>query len=456
MPKLQIGGVAIALALLGGTAARAQQLNSGPGIGPSLGLSAPAAPAPAPEHLLGDLFGIRPGLEAHGINLSLDWTSEVAGNVTGGPKRGATYAGQVGFGADVDWGKLAGLQGFATHLVIVNRQGSLDSSLFGDFLNPTQEIYGAGGDTVIHLVEAYGEQTLMNGRLDIAAGRLPVLDDFAASPLNCNFMNNSLCGNPKLTSSADIGLTSYPDATFGGRVRFRPTPSTYVQTGVYEVSQGLYNYQNFRTGFKFDGSQDSGVEVPVEAAYEPVIGAAKLPGHYKLGFAFDSSTDKAFIDNAAAFASMTRATGHRTEAWALADQMIVRNGPGATDGIILLAGYAHGDPSFSNYSNQFYVAALDTDFWAARPKDTIGILFNYTGISGRLGKEQALDLETGTPVVDTATGIQTHSALIEVNYDIHVATGVNFAPDFQYFFRPNAQSNTKDAAVFGFKSHVNF
>jgi len=443
--------------MLNGTAATAQQLNSGPGIGPSEALSAPNGPPPAaPEHLLGTLFGIRPALEAHGISLSLDWTSEVAGNVSGGPKRGTTYAGQVGFGADVDWNKLAGIAGFATHLVIVNRQGSPDSALFGDFLNPTQEIYGAGGDTVIHLVEAYGEETLMNGRLDIAAGRMPLLGDFAASPLNCNFMNNSLCGNPKLLPSADIGLTSYPDSTFGGRVRFRPTPSTYIQTGVYEVDQGLYSYKNFRSGFKFDGSQDSGVEIPVEVAYEPVLGAAKMPGHYKLGFAYDSSTDQAFINNQAAFASNSRASGHRTEAWALADQMIVRNGPGDTDGIILLAGYTHGDPSFSNYSNQVFVAALDTDFWAARPKDTIGLLFNYTGISGRLGKEQALDLEAGIPVVDNATGIQTHSALIELNYDIHVTTGVNFAPDFQYFFRPNAQSNTKDAAVFGFKSHVNF
>ena len=445
------------LLTFGGQASRAQQLNSGPGVGPSEALSQPAAPpVSAPEHLLGDWLGIRPKLEAHGITLSLDWTAEVAGNVSGGPKRGVTYAGQVGFGADFDMDKLAGLKGLAAHVVIVNREGSLDSTLFGETLNPTQEIYGAGGDTAVHLVYAYLDQKLLGGRIDVAVGRMPVLNDFAANTLYCNFMNNSLCGNPKLIPSADVGMSSYPDATFGGRVRFRPTPTTYIQAGVYEVSQGIYTYPNFRSGFKFDGSQDSGVEVPVELGYEPLVGPSRMPGHYKLGLGYDSSSDRKFIDNAGAFAAGSRGNGNKTEFWALADQMVVRNGPGDTDGIILLAGYTHANPDLSNYNDQVFVAALDSDFWALRPKDTIGFLFNYTGISGRLGKEQALDIEFGRPFAGGSTGIQTHSALIELNYDIQVTRGVNFAPDFQYFFRPNAQSNTKDAAVFGFKSHVNF
>lgn len=443
----------VGLLTFGSQISDAQQINSGPGVGPSKALSQPAAPpAATPEHLLGDWLGIRPKLEARGITLALDWTAEVAGNVSGGPKRGVTYAGQIGLGSDFDMDKLAGLRALAAHVVIVNREGSLNGKMFGENLNPTQEIYGAGGDTAVHLVYAYLEQKLLGGRIDVAVGRMPVLNDFAANTLYCNFMNNSLCGIP----SADSGMSSYPDATFGGRVRFRPTPATYIQAGVYEVSQGIYNYANFRSGFKFDGSQDSGVEVPVEIGYEPLVGASKIPGHYKLGFGYDSSSDRKFIDNGTASATGSRGRGNKTEFWALADQMVVRNGPGGTDGIILLAGYVHSNPDLSNYNDQVFLAALDSDFWALRPKDTVGFLFSYTGISGRLGKEQALDIEFGRPFAGGATGIQTHSALIELNYDIHVARGVNFAPDFQYFFRPNAQSNTKDAAVFGFKSHVNF
>jgi porin len=43
-------------------------------------------------------------------------------------------------------------------VIIVNRNGSNDSTLFGDHLLPVQEIYGAGGNVAIHLVSAYARR----------------------------------------------------------------------------------------------------------------------------------------------------------------------------------------------------------------------------------------------------------------------------------------------------------
>ena len=51
-------------------------------------------------------------------------------------------------------------------------------------------------------------------------------------------------------------------------------------------------------------------------------------------------------------------------------------------------------------------------------------------------------------------GVQKSTYDLELNYQIHVYRGVTFAPDFQYFFRPNGQGNLPDAALLGFKSHV--
>ncbi len=442
--------------------AYAQTVNSGVSLGPSQALSQPSSTAtPALEHLFGDWGGVQTRLGNLGISLVVDATSEFAGNVNGGVKQGATFANQVGFEADVDWGKLAGLNGFSTHTVIVNRSGSSDSGLFGDNLEPVQEIYGAGGNTALHFVYAYGEQSLANGGIDLAAGRMPLANDFAASPLYCNFMNNSLCGNPKSLPGGDIGFSSYPDAVWGGRARLRPTPQTYVQFGIYEVNQGLYSNTNDRTGFKFDGSQDSGVDLPIELAYEPTFGADKLPGHYKLGFAYDTSRRTDFFANAVTTQPQLKAlqSGSRsgnTQVWALADQMLVRNGPGATDGIVAIGGFIHNDPNNSPYAEEYIAGLLGGNFWAARPKDIIGVLISYNTVSGRLGKGQALEQEFGLPFSNSASGVQTHETVLEVNYDIHVYRGVNFEPDFQYIFRPNAQANIHDATVFGFKTHVTF
>ena len=463
MNRLFVAAGALALAAPG--LARAQATNSGVGVGPSQQLSAPAAQknvAPSVEHLLGNLGGWRSNLENQGVFLLLDATSEFAGNVSGGVKQGATFANQVGFEADIDWQRLAGIMGFSTHLIIVNRSGSSDSTLFGDNLVPVQEIYGSGGNVATHLVSIYAQEKLYGGRLDIAGGRMNVENDFASSPLYCNYMNNGLCGDPKALPGGDIGHSAYPDAVWSARVRFRPTPETYVETGLYEVNQGLYSDANFRSGFKFDDSQDSGVYVPVEAAYEPMLGAAKMPGHYKIGFGYDSSSTYKNFSSALNATSDTnggapvsRRTGN-TQVWVLADQMLLRQGPGDQDGVIALGGFVHNDPNNSPYAEQYFAGVLDRGFWRARPQDTAGVLFTYNTVSGALTKAQDQEAEFGIPFSNTATGPQTREMIVEVNYDIHVFRGVNFEPDFQYVFRPNAQANIHDAAVFGFKAHVEF
>ena len=410
--------------------------------------------APATEHLFGDWGGVRTSLEDRGIQLSFDALTEFASNVTGGVKQGSTFASQEAFGADVDWQKLAGLTGFSTHLIIVNRSGSSDSTLFGDNLLPVQEIYGAGGNVALHLVSLYGQEQLFQDRLDIAIGRMNVENDFASSPLYCTFINNVLCGDPKALPGGDIGHSAYPDGVWAGRVRVKPTADTYAEIGVYEVSQGLYG-DEWRSGWHFDGAMDTGVYVPVELAYEPMLGPEQLPGHYKIGFGYDSSHTYHDFDEALPGAAQTAHSGN-TQVWLLADQMLLRNGPGPTDGLIALAGLIFNNPENSVYAQQYFGGLMDHDFWAARPQDTLGLLFTYNTVSGQLGKVQAQQEELGLPISNNATGVQTHEMILEANYTIHVYRGLTFEPDFQYVFRPNAQSNIRNAAVFGFRAHVVF
>ena len=84
------------------------------------------------------------------------------------------------------------------------------------------------------------------------------------------------------------------------------------------------------------------------------------------------------------------------------------------------------------------------------------MLFTYNTVSGVLGKVQSREAALGIPLSNAASGPQTHEILLEINYDIHVTRGINIQPEFQYVFRPNAQASIHDAAVFGFKRHVEF
>jgi porin len=452
--------LALVAALLASEAARAQTANSGAGIGASQTLSRPTPPPlpsdsfPQVEHLFGDWGGIRTDLGKLGIDVLFGYTSESAGNVSGGKQRDLGYADQRALEVDIDWQKLAGITGFASHFLVVDRAGSNASEGFGDNLLPAQEIFGAGGNVLVHLVYIYGEETLLHGALDISAGYFPVGTNFAASPLNCNFMQNVLCGNPKELSGGDLGFSAWPDATLGGQVRVKPTPSTYIQVGLFGRDPFLYSNPQDRTGFNIDVSQYDGVEVPVEIAWEPSFGPAHLVGHYKLGVGYDSAPVEKFLSEVPG--QQPSDARNAVQFWALADQMLVRHGKGDTAGLIGLAGYIHSDPDTNVYHNEAFVGMVDQGFWPARPEDTVGLLFAWVAVSGQLTQAEQEEQEFGLPFSNDATGVQRNEEVLEANYDIHVYRGVNLMPDFQYVIHPNAQTSLGNAIVLGLKANVNF
>jgi porin len=428
-------------------------------LNPRPPISAAASPTPSdtfanPEHLFGDWGGIRTDLGKLGIDVLLDYTSETAGNVSGGTRRALDYADQRALEVDIDWQKLAGLQGFSTHFVVVNRAGNNTSAAFGDNLMPVQEIYGAGGDVAFHFVYLYAEQSLLQGRLDIAAGYFPVGNDFASSPLNCNFMNNGLCGNPKELSGGNNGFSAWPDATLGARVRVKPTNDTYIQVGFFGVDPYLYEIPQDRTGWQIDASQYNGFELPVETAWEPSFGPDRLIGHYKLGFGYNSAPYASFISDIPGAAGPEKRD--RWQFWALFDQMFIRQGDGDQAGLIGILGYMHSNPSTIVYQDEAYVGLLDQAFWKARPQDTIGLLFIYQKVSNQLTQAEQVEQAYGVPFSNDATGVQTNEEVLEANYNIHVYRGINLIPDFQYVIHPNAQVSIPNAVVLGLKAHVEF
>jgi porin len=402
--------------------------------------------------------------------LQLDYTTESTAVLSGGKSKGGDYVDQIGFESNVDWDKLADLSGFSTHTAIVHRDGRNTSTIhLGDQLLQSQELYGGGGDVAAHLVLFYGEQKLLDDSLDIAAGRLPIGNDFAASTLYCNYMQVAICGNPH-SISATPGVTVWPVSTWGGRARYTIADPVYVQTGVFEA-----NPQNGgRSGFDWSLDDATGETLPVEIGYTPTLGTERLPGHYKIGFLYNTSGYPAFSDayvfqggsdqNTSFNPSSTpelAATGlggphHAFNGWLLADQMLWRNGPGDSDGLTALAGYTQGDGKVDVFHNYVFAGLLDSAFWTARPEDTAGLFFTYAKISRNLRAEQMLETQWDLPLSDVANGIQKRELVMEANYDVHVSTGINLTPDVQYVVRPGGISRYPNAVLVGLKTHMQF
>lgn len=426
---------------------------------------------PQPEHLFGTWGGIHPWLYKHGINLNFDNQNEFASNITGGTRRGATNVGAVDANLDVDWGTLVGknwlTDGFVSHMTVLGRYGDNLSPLFGETQTQVQELYGAGGNVVAKLVNLYNDKYFMDGKIVTSFGRTNVGGFYATSPIQCYFMNNGICGNPKPLSGQAAGFTAWPDSEWGITTLFRPIKQLYFRIGMFQVNRYAYgNEGGKRAGWAavVRTAGNAGGEFPLEIGYEPHWGKDDLVGHYKIGFAYDTSSYPVWGSgkNGVKITTMNGADqrwkrGRDTE-WLLFDQMIHRNGPGDLTGIIGYVGFVHSNPLTFQRQNEVLVGMIDTGFWKARPMDAFGVLFIHQTMSGKMRDAQRYNLSQGMPLenIGGATGIQTAETTFELTYIIHIYDGVRFQPDFQYEINPNAQKNIDDAAFLGFKSRVDF
>lgn len=432
-------------------------------------------PAPivrGPPSLFPTLFGVVPWLERRGIGFHFDNTNEYAGALqapTRGPhygnyRHGSSNAGQYSANLTVDWEQLAGMKGFMTHMTTVGRYGTTANRMFGDWLAHSSEIYGGGGNVVVHLVSLYGEESLYRGRLLIAGGRMSQMSDFASSPLFCNFQNNSFCGRPKAAADSTY-YGSYPAAVWAFRLKGRPRKDLYVQTAVYFAENGIYMNFQHRTGFKWNGANIVGYEIPVETQWEPKFGAEHdLPGHYKLGFVFDDVQRADNYYNTAGQSYYVHGGKQlmRKSSWQtyfMFDQKIM-NYPGRpkTSGLTFMGGYIYNSPYTSVRDFEVYGAFMSQGLFPGRPHDILGAAFSYVSIAPGTRDTTIAMVNAGkfTGMPNHATGIQTNAEVLELDYSIHVMRGVTFSPDFQYYMNPNGQKGLRNSAMLGFKSYVSF
>ncbi|HUB15015.1 MAG TPA: carbohydrate porin [Acetobacteraceae bacterium] len=454
----RIAAFAVAAMLLAAPAV-AQQASS-PGVTPSLEASTPKVAPPDPtadNHLFGDWGGMRSYLNNLGIDFNLDYVTETAGNVTGGLRKGVDYADQFGFQLDIDWEKLAGITGFSTHLNIVHRDGrNLSSDYIGDNVIQAQEIYGAGFGTALRDVWLYGEEKAFNDRLDFVFGRVFPGMDFAASPLYCHFMTLTICGHPRALTQ-EQGFIDWPLSTWGGRLKARPTTDTYVMFGVYASEPFPAGGP---TGWNWSTNVVTGAYYAMELGWEPVFGPSQLSGHYKIGFAYDTS---AFPDNLAdtngqpfVLTGLPPRMQHgRGQFWVTFDQMLLRTGPGPNEGLTVLAAYAHDDGDNSLYQHFVWAGLLYSGFWRDRPHDQIGLGITYYKIAPSLTQTETLEQEFDLAPT-YAYGVQTHATVFELNYQLPVYRGVTLQPEMEYFLRPGGVSRVPSAFVLGLKTHVVF
>jgi porin len=420
------------------------------------------------DRLLGNLGGLRTRLEDAGFTFSLQETSEVLGNVSGGLKTGAVYEGATLMGLEVDTEKAFGLPGgtFKASAYQIHGRG-LSVNNIGN-LNTVSNIEAT---RATRLYELWYEQKLLDDKVSVRIGQQAADAEFQVSQYGGLFINASF-GWPTL-AAVDLpsGGPAYPLAALGVRLKAQPREDLAFLLGVYSgnpapVGEGNPQLRN-HSGTSF--VLDEGVFVIGEVQYLLNGGedAAGLPGTYKLGAWYNSNQ---FADQRTANDGLRLANPAsngvpllRTNNWsmyAVADQMVWRE-PGTKDQGIGLFGRVSGISNDRNLVNVFVNAGVT---WKGavpgRDEDTLGLGIGLARIGAR-----ARRFDTDVAFYSGASYPQrTSETVLELTYQAPVTPWLTLQPDFQYVFNPgggiisptNPTRTIGSAAIFGLRAVVVF
>ncbi len=426
------------------------------------------------DSLTGDWWGMRNWLDSDlGVEVSATYTTDLAGNPTGGMKQDFTYTDNIAFGLKLDLEKLVGWRGATFTIAATDRNGdSLSQDAIGNQFT-VQQIYG--GQTVI-LTDLHLVQKFWDDKADIKVGRFSAGDDFASSPLYWLYMNNGIDGNPQALP-VNASFSAYPWASWAARLRVDPSPDWNAQVGMYQVSartfarnlNGLNMDFDPTDGIMFvsqlgwtpelfkrpvpraeasgDGKtsvQPSGMRPRFASDKNPVSSRDPemrgLPGHYWVGGYYStwSLYSQFGTDQTAA-----NAFGFYWHA----DQMVFQESPGSTQGLTLWSAFVYSPQAniskipFQWNSGVVYRGAIPT-----RDDDVALFGLAYGQFSTDYGNSGAAYQGNTT----------SYEMALEWGYRVQLNSFFYIQPDVQYIVQPGGTGSIPNALVLGAQIGVTF
>jgi porin len=393
------------------------------------------------SNLFGDWWGLRTNLEAMGMEPSLTYVTDIAGNVTGGKSQGAAYADNIGLNLQVDLEKMIGLEGGSLLISVSQRDGSSLSQRHVGNIFTIQQDYG--GQT-FKLIDAAYLQKLLDDHVELRLGRFATGDDFFVSEYDYLFMQNAFCGNPVGVFFNSPGMTAYPNDTWGALMKVRPTQRAYIMAGIYNGDPSIRENSRHGVDFSMDGTAFAIAEAGYQLNGQP--GDTQYLGNYKAGFWYDNSS----------YTNYNTASAQRGNwgFYGLFDQVLIPFAqPGSNRGFGVFGSLlVSPEQSISQLPYFFTACFAARGIFASRPTDTAGFGIAYGDFS-----EDLRDAEEQQQQLNPSIPVRNHETALEWTYRIYLRNSAAFfQPDLQYIIEPGGNANIQDALVIGCQVGINF
>ncbi|WP_426286672.1 carbohydrate porin [Luteibacter sp. E-22] len=414
----------------------------------------PRQATPAPSR---DSKGPVDRLREEGVSLRFVWANDWAASVRGGERLGATNGGGAVGGADLDMGKLAGIEGGKMHITFARYYGH---SVAADDIGVIQKIQGYWyPKRQWQLAQLSWEQQFADSRINVLAGRLNATWQFARSTYGCRFVSAPDC--PYQLTNTSGGFSGFPYVNWGARVKYQPD-ARYVSIGAFEINPDRRNNNGLNWGL----NNATGVLIPVEVGYETSFANDPYPKHLKIGGWYNSAS---FTDPELNTRGLHRGLvggtarsydGGRYGLYVLADKVVWKPDPNANTRNLAIFGSVTGPmDNAENYTLQSTFGALWTGLSAARPNDSLGFQATLFRFSRKAtGFEDDLIHKNG----GTNDHFERDEWMTELNYSYKLFPVVSLVPNLQYIVHPDILGNTvgvkrvpANAIVVGLRVMVN-
>lgn len=394
------------------------------------------------QFLLGDWNGARTRLHEAGVDLQFTYVNELAYNTQGGAEHTGTYADQLMADAALDLDKLLGWSGAGLRFTVVNRNGeNLNAEAdLGVLLQP-QEIYGYG--SVTRLVQFYYQQALLDERLLVKLGRLPMSGEIF--PFACPFQNLGFCGT--VPGYVTPNWFTWPISQWGATARYQMSDDWSLQTAIYQVNP---RFTEREQGLNFGSPSGTiGYHAVGELGWTPTLGGQ--PGAYRLGLWHNTGDfEDVYRDIAGRPISLSGASAAEHDqasgGYLMAEQQLWQSAAVPERRFKLFANLIQSDPDVTYIERIWHLGAFLSAPFAARPQDEMGLALGRLEINDSSRKRLR---EQGEPVPDVEYPA-------ELYYRLALTPAISLTPNVQYFYQPGGLDEAEDVLVVGLRTAVSF
>jgi porin len=432
----------------------------------------PADPDTGESTVEESTLGLLPNpFQKYGIKFAATYIGEILGNVSGGLQQGAVYDGRLNLAVDIDFQKLAGVQGLTFHANMFQTHGDgLSRSYLDNYLVAS----GIEAQPSTRLYEMWFEQKWGDkDKYDIRAGQLAADTEFINSKYTDVFTNASL-GWPAITSiDLPSGGPSPPLAALGARVRVNVNDNLTLVGGIFDgdaAGPGPGDPQlRDNAGINFRVNDPPLVLGEAQFIWNGEKGDPGLAGKFKVGGwrHFGEFSDQRFTAQGVSLADPT-SSGMPANlsgdfgVYSVFEQRLYRVGNDLDRGIGIFARVSVS-PSDRNLIDRYADGGIEfVGLSDIRPKDKFGVAFGYAHVSSRA---QSLDADF-QQVMGPGWPTRSFESLVTAVYQYEVRSGWTLQPNFQYVVHPgggatdplgvNPGKPLKDAAVFGLRTVLKF